>query len=144
MRRFAIGATLLLLVAVPSFCKTHTDTYPMPCSALWPAVKDAVRNSGKYGILAIDNTEMTASFVIGGTLGGKRINSVVLNGKGATCEMQVQTAYSGLAHNDYGDFKKRVDESLVKLKATPPAEPKNQESTPPAEPKKPESAPPGK
>jgi hypothetical protein len=37
---------------------------------LWPAVKDTPRNSGKYGILGIDNTEMTASFVIGGTLGG--------------------------------------------------------------------------
>ena len=124
MKRFIVVAMLLLLAAVPSFCKTHSDTYQMSCSALWPAVKDAVRNSGKYGILAIDNTEMTASFVIGGTLGGKRINSVVLNGKVDTCEMQVQTAFSGLAHNDYGDFKKRVDESLVKLKAAPPpAEP---------------------
>jgi hypothetical protein len=47
-------------------------------------VKDALRNSGKYGILGIDNTEMTASFVIGGTLSGKRINSLVLNAKGDT------------------------------------------------------------
>jgi hypothetical protein len=30
----------------------------------------------------------------------------------------VQTAFSGLANNDAGDFKKRVDESLQKL--TPP------------------------
>jgi hypothetical protein len=29
--------------------------------------------------------------------------------------MQTQTAFSGLAHNDAGDFKKRVDESLTKL-----------------------------
>lgn len=132
MKRFAIGAIALMMTAVPSFCKTHTDTYPMPCSTLWTAVKDAVRNSGKYGILAIDNNEMTASFVIGGTLGGKRINSVVLNSKGETCEMQVQTAYSGLAHNDYGDFKKRVDESLVKLKAAPPADAKKPEGAAPA------------
>ena len=66
-----------------------------------------------------------------GTLGGKRINSVVLNGKGDTCEMQVQTAYSGLAHNDAGDFKKRVDESLAQLKTAPSAEPKKTETAPP-------------
>ena len=106
MKRFAIAAALLLLVATP-LCKTLT----LSCSVLWPAVKDTLRNSGKYGILGIDNTEMTASFVIGGTLGGKRINSVVLNAKGDTCEMSIQTAYSGLNHNDAGDFKKRVDES---------------------------------
>jgi len=87
MKRFAAAAALLFLVATPSFCKTHVEPYPVSCSVLWPAVKDTLRNSGKYGILGIDNTEMTASFVIGGTLGGKRINSVVLNAKGDTCEM---------------------------------------------------------
>ncbi len=36
--------------------------------------------------------------------------------------MQVQTAYSGLIHDDYGDLKKRVDEALTKQKTagTPP------------------------
>lgn len=114
----------MLIVAGTSFAKTHKDMYSVPCSGLWPAVKDTLRNSGKYGILGIDNTEMTASFVIGGTLGGKRINSVVLNGKSDTCELQVQTAYSGLVHDDAGDFKKRVDASLAQLQAPP--------STPPA------------
>jgi hypothetical protein len=66
---------------------------------------------------------MTASYNIGGTLGGKRTNSLVLNSQGDKCEMQVQTAYSGVIHDDYGDLKKRVDESLAKQKAsgTPPA-----------------------
>jgi PEGA domain len=130
VKRFAVVALMLLMVAGPSFGKTHSDMYSVPCSVLWTAVKDALRNSGKYGILGIDNTEMTASFVIGGSLGGKRINSVVLNVKGDTCEMQTQTAFSGLAHNDAGDFKKRVDESLAKQPASPPAKP---ESTAPAE-----------
>ncbi len=121
MRRFAIVALLLLMVARPLYGKTHSDMYSVPCNELWSAVKDAIRNSGKYGILAIDNAELTASFVIGGTLGGKRINSVVLNGKGNTCEMQTQTAFSGLAHNDAGDFKKRVDESLANQQASQPA-----------------------
>ena len=131
MRRFAAVTLMLLIGAGPSFAKTHKDMYSMQCSALWPAVKDALRNSGKYGILGIDNTEMTASFVIGGTLSGKRINSVVLNAKGDACEMQVQTAYSGLVHNDEGDFKKRVDESLAKVQKP------SQEPAPPAKPESP-------
>jgi hypothetical protein len=123
MKRFAVVVLMSLIVAGPSFAKTHKDMYSVSCSVLWPAVKDTLRNSGKYGILGIDNTEMTASFVIGGSLGGKRINSVVLNAKGDTCEMQVQTAFSGLAHNDEGDFKKRVDEALAKQQSSQPAPP---------------------
>jgi hypothetical protein len=117
-----IAALVVLVIAAPVFAKTHNETYSVSCATLWPAVKDTLRNSGKYGILAIDKDEMTASFVIGGTAGGKRINSVVLNAKGDNaCEMQVQTAYSGLIHNDEGDFKTRVDQSLAKLKDSPPA-----------------------
>jgi hypothetical protein len=142
MKKFVVLGVLLSLVPVPSFCKTHKEMYQVSCSVLWPAVKDALRNSGKYGIIGIDNTEMTASFVIGGSLGGKRINSVVLNGKGDTCEMQIQTAFSGLAHNDEGDFKKRVDESLAKLQAAPPAPDKKPEQAPPVPAKQPEKAPP--
>jgi hypothetical protein len=43
--------------------------------------------------------------------------------------MQVQTAFSGLAHDDAGDFKKRVDASLAKQQPPPPAQP-----SPPAKP----------
>jgi hypothetical protein len=102
---------------------------------LWAALKDTLRNSGKYGIIAIDNLEMTASYNIGGNLTGKRINSAVLNNKdnGNGCELQIQTAFSGLVNNDAGDLKKRVDDSLAKLKANPPANsesPAGQLSTP--------------
>jgi hypothetical protein len=130
MKRIVGVTLLLLLTGAPGFAKTHTETYPVPCSVLWAAVKDTLRNSGKYGIIGIDNTEMTASFNIGGTLGGKRINSAVLTPKGDTCEMQIQTAYSGLAHNDAGDFKKRVDESLEKLKTAQPKDVKKPEDAP--------------
>ena len=119
MKRLAVVLLMLLIGGGSAFAKTHKENYSVSCTVLWPAVKDALRNSGKYGILGIDNAEMTASFVIGGSLGGKRINSVVLNGKGDSCELQVQTAYSGLVHNDEGDFKKRVDESLAKLQGAP-------------------------
>jgi len=128
MRRFVAAAVMLWIFVGMSFAKTHKDSYSVPCSALWPAVKDALRNSGKYGILGIDSTEMTASFVIGGTLGGKRINSVVLNGKENTCEMQVQTAFSGITHDDAGDFKKRVDASLAQQQSSQPAPPAKTEN----------------
>lgn len=121
MNRFLLSI-LLLSLALPAFASTHKDLYNVPCSVLWPALKDTLRNSGKYGIIGIDNNEMTASYNIGGNLTGKRVNSAVLNNKdnGQSCELQVQTAYSGLGNNDAGDLKKRVDESLAKLKSAPP------------------------
>jgi hypothetical protein len=123
MKRLVIAALLLSLVATPSFCKTHKEVYSVSCSTLWPAIKDVLRNSGKYEILGTDNTELTASYVIGGTLTERRINSLMLNARGDGCGMQIQTAYSGLGINDEGDFKKRVDKSLAKLRTTPPVAP---------------------
>ena len=112
---------LLLLTAIPALASTHKDVINVPCNELWRAVKDTLRNSGKYGIIAIDNAEMTASYNMGGNLMAKRVNSAVLNSKdnGANCELQVQTAYSGIGNNDAGDFKKRVEASLAKLKGQP-------------------------
>jgi predicted proteasome-type protease len=136
MRRITTVALVLFVISGSSVAKTHKDVYPVACSVLWPAVKDTLRNSGKYGILGIENTEMTSSFVIGGTLTGKRINSVVLNAQGDSCEMQVQTAFSGIGNNDAGDFKKRVDTSLSKLQASTPAAPAKPES-PSAKPENP-------
>ena len=123
MMKTAIVTLILLALAIPAFGKTHKDSFEVPCGQLWAAVKDTLRNSGKYGILGISDGEMTASYNIGGGLGGKRINSVVLNPQGAGCEMQTQTAYTGLVHNDAGDFKARVEESLAKLKGSKPADP---------------------
>jgi len=118
MKRFAITA-LLLALAIPALAKTHKDDYKIACGTLWPAVKDVLRNSGKYGILSISNDEMTASYNIGGNLTGKRTNTVMLNTQPEGCQMQIQTAYSGFVNNDAADFKKRVDEALVKLQGPP-------------------------
>jgi len=121
MKRIVIAA-LLFTLASPAFASTHRDVFTnVTCVELWRAVKDTLRNSGKYGIIGIDNTEMTASYNMGGNLGAKRINSAVLNSKddGKSCELQIQTAYSGLVNNDAGDMKKRVGESLAKLKNEP-------------------------
>ena len=126
MKRLVI-LILLAALAAPAFASTHRDMYKVPCDELWRALKDTLKNSGKYGILAIDNSEMTASYNIGGNLKEKRTNSAVLNSKesGKACELQIQTAYSGALTNDAGDLRKRVNESLAKLKSVPlaPSEP---------------------
>ncbi len=119
MKRFIAMAIFFSLTSVPSFAKTHREMYQVSCKVLWNAVRDTLRNSGKYGIIGISDSEMTASYNIGGTLAAKRVNSVVLNEKSEGCEMQIQTAYSGIGNNDEGDFKKRVDESLAKLQPQP-------------------------
>ncbi|MGA2004494.1 MAG: hypothetical protein ABSG70_14000 [Terriglobales bacterium] len=120
MRNGAVVLLSFFLVA-PAFAKLHKDSYPVPCSTLWPAVKDTLKNSGKYAIVGIDNGEMTASYIIGSFFSGRRINSVVLNATGDGCDMQTQTTYTGVERNDAGDFKKRVDESLAKLKTAEPS-----------------------
>jgi hypothetical protein len=131
----ASAALVMIAVAKPAHAKTHKNTYAVPCSTLWPAVKDTLRNSGKYGIIGISNEEMTASYNIGGTLTQKRTNSVLLNTVPTGCEMQVQSAASGLMNNDAGDFKSRVDASLAKLKAAADAKPETTPTPPPPPPK---------
>jgi hypothetical protein len=73
---------------------------------------------------------MTATYSIGmGSLGQKRVNSVVLNIKGDNaCEMQVQSSYSGFTNDDAGDFKKRVDKSLAQSQPPQPAPPEKPDS----------------
>jgi hypothetical protein len=120
MMKFAVIALMSLTVAVPMFGAAHSDVYSNPCSEVWPAVKDVLKNSGNYVVASMDNTEMMASYTVGTVR--HRTNSVHLNTKDSGCEMVVQSAFRGLAHDDASDFKTRVDEALVKLKAAPPAE----------------------
>lgn len=77
-----------------------------------------------------DDTNMTAPYnvkhsahvtVTGAVL--QRNNHVTLVSNGPECEMQVKSNYSGFEHSDAGDFKKRVEDSLAKLKAAKPSEP---------------------
>ena len=122
MMRSVVVALISLIFVVPSFGNTHKDTYPVPCSELWAAVRDTLKSSGNYGIIASDDNAMTASYTVGYSA-RRGMNSVALHPQGTGCEMQVDSAYRGLMHDDAGDFKKRVDESLAKLKAAQPSEP---------------------
>lgn len=119
MNRILI-AVIILAFVTPAYGKTHKDEFSVPCSTLWPAVKDTVRNSGKYIVVSIDEAEMTASYSMGSVFTSKRINSVSLDSQSGSCEMRTQTAFSGLVNNDAADFKARVEKSLAKLQSASP------------------------
>src|ERR1700677_3139649 len=129
--KFAVTLITLLTIAVPWFAKLEKDVYSGSCGTFGSAVKDTLRNSGKYGIMGMDSNEMTATYTMGiGAAGQKRINSVVLNVKGdSSCEMVVQSGFSGLGNDDAGDFKKRVEKSLAQFQPAQPAAPAKPDST---------------
>jgi len=105
---------VFFVLALPAFAKTHEDKFSLPCKSVWAAVKDVLMNSGKYRIVSVSNEDMLASYSIGGWVAGSRTNSVVLkDAENNSCSMQIQTRFTGAAHNDAGDFKKRVEESLA-------------------------------
>ncbi len=128
--RLVFLALLSLALALPAFSvgsKTYKTTYPVPCSQVWGAVKVALADPDNYKDVQSDEDKMTADYnvkhsihwsVTGAINQGK--NSVALLPVGATCEMSVVSMFSGLSHNDQGDFKKRVDEALAKAKNAPP------------------------
>ena len=130
MTRCVVVALLSLALALPAFGKTSKSTYPVPCSELWGAVKDVLGNAENYTVEESSDTLMSATYkvkhaahvtVSGAVL--QRANHVALVSKGAECELQVKSNYSGFEHNDSGDFRKRVEESFAKLKEPKPAEP---------------------
>jgi hypothetical protein len=130
--RLVFVALLSLALALPASGagdKTYKTTYPVPCSEVWAAVKLALGNPDNYKDVQSDDEKMTADYnvkhsvhwsVIGAVNQGK--NHVSLSQIGTTCEMSVVSMYSGLSHNDQGDFKKRVDQALVQPKADTPSE----------------------
>ncbi len=127
--RLVFVALLSLALALPAFAagdKTYRTTYPLPCSELWSGVKAALANPDHYKDVVSDEAKMTAEYnvkhsmhwsVTGAINQGK--NHVSLATMGTGCEMSVVSMFSGFSHNDQGDFKKRVDEALAKLKDAP-------------------------
>jgi len=122
MMKFVAIAFMTLILAVPAFSKTHKDSDPQPCSDLWTAVKDTLSNPDNYTLQGTpDEAKMTASYnvkhavqlSITGAV-AQHTTQITLVSRGTGCEMQVESSFSGLAHDDAGDFKKRVEESLAK------------------------------
>jgi hypothetical protein len=128
--RIVVVVLVMFVLAMPLSGETYKDTYPIPCSDLWAAAKDTLSNPDNYTVVKSEDGKMTATYkvkhtahvtITGAVL--QRNNKVTLVTKGTSCEMQVVSNYSGFEHDDRGDFKKRVDESLAKLKAKKSPEP---------------------
>ena len=130
MVRFALVAFIISAFALLAFSGTHKETYPNACSEVWAAVKDTLANPENYTVKISDEAHMAASYsvkhaahvTITGAL-RQRPNTVSLSSSGTGCQMQVQSNYSGFEHNDAGDFVKRVNESLAKMKGSAASEP---------------------
>lgn len=123
MKRMILISLMLVIVA-PAYAK-HKDVFNVPCSTLWSAVKDTIRNSGEYQPVNIDEADMTATYGIAGKGGGaftiNRTVSVWLSPQGDSCEMDSLSSNSNVIGLDTRPFKRHLDESLEKLKADPPA-----------------------
>lgn len=116
MKSFVPVCALVLTVA-PMFGQVQVYSYAMPCDALWPALKDTVRNSGKYAPLLLDSKEMVASFATKAIRDTFGIESAVLDSTPVGCSLRVVSPGLGV---DNGDLKKQIDKSLAKLKAPAP------------------------
>jgi len=63
--RFAVVALMSLAVVLPAFGagdKTYKNTYPVPCSEVWSAVKVALANPDNYKDVQSDDEKMTAEY----------------------------------------------------------------------------------
>ena len=107
---------LLFLVVMPAFAKP----YPLPCSDLWTVVTETLGNPGNYAIVAEDDEQMKASFiVVGSVYPGTHFLS--LKHKNNGCELQTRMAFTG-NDEDYA-LRKRINHAIAKRKATKPSPP---------------------
>ncbi len=107
---------LVVLAPIPLLAKPATKTFPVSCDRLWQAVTSIPTGPGHpYSSSMLDDKRMKAEFVTGhGAWTGKRTMYLTLSGSGDTCELAVEGVFSGITHNDKGDFFKRIDEALEK------------------------------
>jgi exopolysaccharide biosynthesis protein len=121
---------LLLSFALPALGANHETNYSNSCSELWPAVREVISNPQNYKMVSTDDAKWTAFYdvkhkehlSISGAA-AQKTNQVTLVSQGSGCQMQVVSSFSGLSHDDQGDFVKRVNEALAKQPgASKPAE----------------------
>ncbi len=121
LRPSFLAMALLLLFALAALGATHESTYSNSCAELWPAVKDVINNPKNYKVISSDDAKWTAFYdvkhkehlSISGAV-AQKTNQVTLVTQGTGCQMQVVSSFSGLTHDDQGDFVKRVNDALTK------------------------------
>ncbi len=101
---------LLFVMPVWAAPLPTTQTYPMSCTKLWPAVKSIVQ--AHYDVLSIDDTTHSGLFTTGTYMTGVRPLTFHLVDTGTSCTVGVTGHFSGLINNDKGDFFKRIQNEL--------------------------------
>jgi len=113
----ALGVALItilacLLLSTLGFAKPKpaTRTYKVSCSEVWKVTKVVVREH--YDVLNLNDQEQAGSFTTGSIWSGVRPIAFSLSGTGDTCTVSVTGHFSGLIHDDKGDFFRRIQEAL--------------------------------
>lgn len=90
--------------------KPATREYPFPCGQVWLATRDAVKNH--YDVLNLSDAERAGSFTTGSIWTGVRPLTFALSEAGRNCVVSVTGHFSGITHNDKGDFFDRIQTAL--------------------------------
>jgi hypothetical protein len=103
---------VVLLISTFAFAKPKpaTRTYSAPCPEVWEATKTVVE--GHYDVLNLDDHKMAGSFTTGSIWSGVRPLAFSLINAESGCTVSVTGHYSGLIHNDKGDFFKRIQNAI--------------------------------
>ena len=106
------AVTGVLLQASVAFAKPKpkTKTYPASCATVWEITKATVQEH--YDVLSLNDQTQSGSFTTGSAWTGVRPIAFSLSGSGDSCTVAVTGHFSGLIHNDKGDFFKRIEEDL--------------------------------
>lgn len=112
--RILCAVVILSLLVLPSAeAKPHpkTHNYAASCEKVWAAAKLAVKE--QYDVLSLNDQERSGAFQTGNAWTGVRALGFSLSGTGDSCTISITGHFSGLIHNDKGDFFERVQSHLA-------------------------------
>ncbi|MGB6780857.1 MAG: hypothetical protein WBE36_02280 [Terracidiphilus sp.] len=125
--RTIAAALVMLSLAVPAFSKTKDihavkGVYPVSCDDLWAAVKDTVHNHDNYGLSAVNDLDLRASFIV---IGDRFLydDKVALLERNGGCEMKMDIGDIGAENTNFRQFRSRVEHSLTRQEAAKAKEP---------------------
>jgi hypothetical protein len=110
--RKSLAVLLALIVAAPAYAKSKPDVFPVPCNVLWSAVKNTLENPKDYGLLAVNDLTMRASFMVVGNL-VRYSDRVALTEEGGGCRMDLRMLQVGPDNSDTRGFRHRLKRSLA-------------------------------
>lgn len=117
----AFSVLFVLLLAAPALAKPR-DVYPVSCEDMWSAVNITLSDSGNYRVVAIDDLNKRASFIVVGYL-TTFTDKVALTALDSGCQMKLMVTQIGSDNSDERGFRKRLVKSLAKVQAAKSAAP---------------------